>query len=289
MLNSADRHPPLDDMGGAISRLHFSPCLPLSITDSLVDVPKIDQFHSLRPACKGCNKSLLLHGVFFRGVLLVRHAKPGELPAERDCDSGSNGVKREGRTDALKESATKGPQSLRFEELLLWATGNASTGTIESVQAKFGGVDVIDYNARRRMSRSACFRSTVHGADGKSFDTHAARGAVEKPRKKSHRAKGPKRSSRGATKVTLGASSRSPEDAVRLCLVDHLNDYEDDVRAAFTIEMIVQAIGGGAKQRAVSRRLREKVFAASGPAGELLWRRLYAHSAASVAAGFAAL
>lgn len=158
---------------------------------------------------------------------------------------------------------------LRFENLLLWATGE--TGTVESVQAKFGGAQAVRHYARRRSGRSACLPNDIVEKlrSASSGEREGAGGAHLRA----------KRHSAGSR-----AQGRTVEQVTRTCLDDHLKEHPQDVRAAFALEMVLQAMAGVGVDRRVSR-LRDKVFAESGGAGVLLWKELHACAGAAATMG----
>lgn len=184
--------------------------------------------------------------------------------------------------------AIAGPQPLQFEKLFLWATGDyAGTETIESVQAKFGGVDVVHDNAVRRIDRAACFSTKlddVHDSPQKNLAETKKEKKMKKAKESNKREKDKKHGDKSAGETNM-ISVGATESAVRKCLVEQLHKYPDDVRALFAIEMIGQVASG---KRRSSSRLRQEVLAESGPAGVLLWGALHAHSATVAAAGIAA-
>lgn len=195
-----------------------------------------------------------------RGIVTIRHSGADESRLEKGCieEDGNASV------DAFKTAAVV-PKPLNFEELFLWTT--RETATVEAVHAKFGGADVVRRYALRPSDRLACVNKAVAGSK-------APIEPLENPGGGRLRGKGRK----GAV------SSASPEFAARVCLENHLKKHTEDVRAAFALEMMLQAIGGIGVDRQVTR-LRERVIAESGPAGTLLWRALHSRAAGAAARG----
>lgn len=190
----------------------------------------------------------------------MRHAARDESRLERGCrnDDGEAGGRGVGAAS---------PPLLQFEQLFLWATGE--TGTVETVQGKFGGADVVRRYARRRSGRSACMGIMTLGRTTETmiYTFGGERGGHLRAKQRS-----------------VAMSSVFPEQAARVCLESHLKEYTQDVRAAFALEMVLQAIGGNGVDRQVTR-LREKVCAKSGRAGTWLWRYLHARAADAAVTG----
>lgn len=196
----------------------------------------------------------------------MRNAAAHESSLDRGCrgGDGDGGAREVDTADAAV------PQPLRFENMLLWATGE--TGTTESVQAKFGGAQAVRHYARRRSGRSACLPNDlvekVISAPINSGEREGAGGGHLRA----------KRHSRGS-----GAQDRTAEQATPVCLEDHLKEHPQDVRAAFALEMVLQTTAGIGVDRQVSR-LRDRVLAESGEAGVLLWNEIHARAAVAAAA-----
>lgn len=189
------------------------------------------------------------------GVVLIRRASKHEVRIGVDCIN----FETEGKGVAWS------PRSLQFEELFQWAVGDM--GFSKNVYLKFGGVEAVRENARRRSRRSACFhpKQPVKG---------------DKAEQSGRRSIGRFGSKRHDNKK----GDAAPEDEVQTCLEEHLREYQNDVRAAFALEMSVKAgvIGRGARRRC--SRLRDTALAKSGQSGALLWRKLHALAASTVAA-----
>lgn len=165
------------------------------------------------------------------------------------------------------EEGAAAQQPLQFEKLVLWATGE--TGTIETVQANFGGADAVRNYARQRSGRAACLGKLAEG-DATDVSIDPSQGdRTGLLRGKAHRS------------PTPGGTSAK---ALSVCLESHLRQYPRDVRAAFALAMALQSARGRGVDSKVAR-LRDKVLSESGQAGASLWRALHSRAALDAATG----
>ena len=193
----------------------------------------------------------------YRGIVVVRRATAEESNRERGCPSLD-------KEKPVEDLIAAGPEQMQFEQLFLWTTGKK--GTVESVQDMFGGADAVRKYARRRSERAACLVDLGENTTEPSSELSVGKQVHLRRRRNG------------------SASISSLEVAALICLENHLNNHQQDVRAAFALEMLLRAIGGKSIDHRVNL-LREKVYAASGQSGILLWKALHAQTAVTVASG----
>lgn len=131
----------------------------------------------------------------------------------------------------------------------------------------FGGADAIRKYARRRSGRAYCFAKLGDGNNTKS--------STEVPAGDDHR--GSLRKRRSVESKPISSLERSAR-----CLEKHIREYPQDVRAAFALEMVLQALDGKSVNHQV-KLLRDKIYTEGGQPGISLWKELHARTAVAAA------
>ncbi|CAN0161885.1 unnamed protein product [Ectocarpus fasciculatus] len=214
------------------------------------------------------------------GIIVLRHAAPGEIDLEARCGSSHPG--QQGGAVAKAAVAEAPPHPLPFESLFLWTTAQSDTTTataIEAVQAKFGGANAVRNYARRRYDRSACINTLATGEAAAwskpSLGMDSRGGGHLRTERRHARHKS----------VPQDDAASQWHSAARTCLEAHLEEHPQDVRAGFALEMVLRATNGGNGVDRQVARLRTRMTEESGPAGGFLWRALHARAAGAAAKG----